>query len=221
MARIFSAWRLVIFALTLISGPVSLDMVFAASPASAQMEVEQNGEQENASWNLKQGNQNYNNQQYEEAISFYSRAAELYEQDNDLYKVAEALNRTGLSHRHLQDYSTAIAFYEKSLEIYQRLGSKSDEAKLFNNIGVSLYYLERYHDSIQKHQMALRIRGTLGSKQDIIESLENMMKPYKKLGDEDKVLALRQTVVEMKRTTSKSSNDPRTDMNRNDSSNSR
>src|SRR3989344_1307089 len=101
----------------------------------------------------QKGNDLFDLERYDEAISYYDQALEIDPDD------IVALTNKGLALRNLERYEEAISYYDRVLEI------DPNDALVLNNKGVALYKLDRNEEALDYYDMALEIdtKASFGS----------------------------------------------------------
>src|SRR3989338_1587787 len=93
----------------------------------------------------QKGNDLFDLERYDEAISYYDQVLEIDPDD------VVALTNKGLALRNLERYEEAISYYDRVLEI------DPNDALVLNNKGVALYNLDRNEEALDYYDMALEI----------------------------------------------------------------
>ena len=111
---------------------------------------------------------------YQKAIHYYSKAAEIYKEIDDEENLSAVYNSIGYSYINIYAEDKAIEFYLKSLEIYKKLGNESGMAMNYMDIG-NLYYVQEHYPNSKKYfQDALSIYEKLEDTIGIASSYINL-----------------------------------------------
>src|SRR6056297_330735 len=107
---------------------------------------------------------------YDEALSFFNKANEIYNEVNDKKGEADLYYYTGISHNNLNNVKKAEASFLKSLNLYKSFNLKSGLEKSYRALyainrdkestSKALYFLElaqKYSDSLSKEQQRSNI----------------------------------------------------------------
>lgn len=127
----------------------------------------------------------------EEAILFYERAIEMYEQLDppQLEDVADICNNLGFIYRSLGNMDTAETLLLKGLEICHNLYGQNHEktATLFNNVGA--LYLKSGYDEQAREMHGMALEGRLASvgenHPDTAQSYSNLALTLAQIGEND------------------------------------
>jgi tetratricopeptide (TPR) repeat protein len=127
--------------------------------------------------------------EYEEAITFYDKAIEIYKKTlplNDL-SFASTYNNIGNVYRNMGDYPKALSSYEKAHEIKQQSlpPNHPDLAGSYNNMGIVHKNMGDYPKALSSHEKALEIRkqSLPPNHPDLAGSYNNIGAVYGNMGD--------------------------------------
>ena len=122
-----------------------------------------------------EGNQLFDLQKYEEAISYYDQAIAIKPDDHEVW-----YNR-GVALQKLQEYRQAIASYDKAIAI------KPDDHEVWYHRGVALEKLQEYREAIASYDKAIAIKPdddqvwcNRGVAFEKLKEYEEALKCYKK-----------------------------------------
>ncbi|MEP6774169.1 MAG: tetratricopeptide repeat protein [Chloroflexota bacterium] len=110
---------------------------------------------------------------YEQALTFYETALQVYEQLGDKRGLAGAYAGLGLIANDHRDVARVSEFYEKSLVLYRELGDQTNVAKLLNNWGHTLLGHGDYVRARYLFEEGLAVSLQLGNKRFITSLLLN------------------------------------------------
>jgi len=134
-------------------------------------------------YNLGVEFQEYNN--YERAIGNFQKALLIFEELQDLEKIANTNNFIGFCYINLYAEDKAIEYYLKSLKVYKALNDEIGIAMNYTDIG-NLYYDHENFDSSKKYyQDALSIYEKLNDTAGIASSYLNLGNVYSDEGEID------------------------------------
>lgn len=111
---------------------------------------------------------------YANAIDYYTRSLNIWEDIGNKNGISSSLNNIGLVYDEQGDYASAIDYYTRSLFIYEEIGDKNGVSISLNNIGLIYYYQNDYVNAIDYHTRSLTIRKEIGDKKGIASSLNNI-----------------------------------------------
>lgn len=111
---------------------------------------------------------------YANAIDYYTRSLNIWEDIGNKNGISSSLNNIGLVYDEQGDYASAIDYYTRSLFIYEEIGDKKGVSISLNNIGLIYYYQNDYVNAIDYHTRSLTIRKEIGDKKGIASSLNNI-----------------------------------------------
>jgi len=113
---------------------------------------------------LAEGNDLRNRSQFQLALAPYESALNLYQQLNNRYGEAQALNHIGIVNYSLGNYPAALDYYQQSLVISRELGDRATEALTLTNIGIVNDLLGNYPTALDYYQQSLLITRELGDR---------------------------------------------------------
>lgn len=77
----------------------------------------------------------YKAQRWQQALTKFQSALELYQQSGNRLSTASTLNNIGLVYASLGNYPEALLYYEESLTLKRELGNREGEARTLHHIG--------------------------------------------------------------------------------------
>jgi tetratricopeptide (TPR) repeat protein len=142
--------------------------------------------------------------EYEDAITFYDKAIEIYKKKlppNDL-SFASFYNNIGNVYRNMGDYPKALSSYEKAHEIKQQSLPPNDLsfASFYNNIGNVYLNMGDYPKALSSYEKALEIKqqSLPPNHPDLASSYNNIGVVYDSMGDYPKALSSYEKALEIK-----------------------
>jgi len=120
------------------------------------------------------GNILYDQGDYEEAASMYSKSLGVREKISDKKGIAEAYNNLGNVYYEQGDYQRSAEMMEKSLKIMHEIGFQIGIAGVYNNLGTTYQDLGRYQEALEMHQGSLAIREEIGDMPGVAMSNANL-----------------------------------------------
>ncbi len=112
---------------------------------------------------------------FDDAIAFYHKALQIYEDAGDLYNAASDYHHLGIVAQLQRRFDDAIAFYQKALQIYEDANDFYSAAKEYHHLGIVAQLQRRFDDAIAFYHKALQICEATGD-------LYNAAKQYHHLG---------------------------------------
>ncbi|NEP10426.1 MAG: tetratricopeptide repeat protein [Symploca sp. SIO2C1] len=123
---------------------------------------------------VKQGNQQYRNNQYQQALQTYQEVLVIYREIGDSTGEAIALHLMGAVYNQLDDYSEALKFYRQSLAIYRAIPYQEGEARILNSIGAVYQQQGQYNQALEYYQQSLTLRRNIKDRVGEGETLTNL-----------------------------------------------
>lgn len=103
---------------------------------------------------FNEGIELYQADNWQQALTKWQRALELYRQAGNNIRELNTLNRIGGVYQNLEDYSNALQYYEESLSIARLRNDHEIEAHILNNIAVIYQLQGNYLKTLQYQQKA-------------------------------------------------------------------
>ncbi|NEQ66763.1 MAG: CHAT domain-containing protein [Symploca sp. SIO2D2] len=170
--------------------------IFSESTVVAQTSEPQKVEADRL---FEQGEQQYDNSQFQAAIQSWQQTLSIYQEIGDRQGEAKSRNNLGIAYYLLGEYQKAIDFHQLSLEIAREIGYRRVEADSLNNLGNAYYSLGEYQKAIDFHQLSLEIEREIGNHRGEADSLGNLGLAYYLLGEYQKAIDFHQLSLEIKR----------------------
>ncbi len=115
---------------------------------------------------------------YSEALVYYKKGSNQFEEIGDQKGIASCLNATGLIYLYKNDYSKALNYFTRSLKIRDEIGDPQGVASVLNNIGYIYHNQGDYAYALDYYSQSLEIREEIGDQQGIATSLLNIGETY-------------------------------------------
>lgn len=115
---------------------------------------------------------------YSEALVYYKKGSNQFEEIGDPEGIASCLNATGLIYLYKNDYSKALSYFTRSLKIRDEIGDSQGVASVLNNIGYIYHNQGDYAYALDYYSQSLEIREEIGDQQGIATSLLNIGETY-------------------------------------------
>jgi len=144
---------------------------------------------------VKQGNQYYRNNQYQQALQTYQQVLAIYREIGDSTGEAVALHFIGAVYNQLDDYSEALKFYRQSLAIYRAIPYNQGEARILNSIGGVYQQQGQYNQALEYYQQSLTLRRNIKDRVGEGETLTNLGALYYNQGQYAQSLELYQQAL--------------------------
>ena len=97
---------------------------------------------------FQEGDRQYSNGLYKEAILAYQKAFLKAEAANDRLGTGRAFNSIGLAYYQLEEYSSALSNYQNALAVFQAINSSTNKAIVLNRIGLVYDKLGNLEESL-------------------------------------------------------------------------
>jgi tetratricopeptide (TPR) repeat protein len=121
--------------------------------------------------------------EYDKALEYYDKALPLFQELNNLERLAAVYNSMGIAQSETGQFNLALENYLKSLDAMTQVGNKKGISVAYNSIGNVYIDLADYAQAIQYHQMSLTIKQELNDNDGIAFSFNNIGLAYKKQSD--------------------------------------
>ncbi len=117
------------------------------------------------------GNAKVKQGDYDQAFTFYFKALEIAEKNNNLKSISDLYNNLGVGYNDLKKYDRATEYHLRALKIRKELGLKKEVGASLQNLG-NIYY-NKMEDStaMSYYQQALKIQKQIGDRSNEATSL--------------------------------------------------
>jgi tetratricopeptide (TPR) repeat protein len=137
--------------------------------------------------------------EYDEALSRYQKALEIFRELDDQKGLAVNLHLIGYISQDKGNYGDALQKYQESLKIHEQIGDLNGIAENLHHIGMILQDKGNYKDALQKYQESLEIKRKTGDTQGISIALHQIGMIYQDKGNHEDALQKYQESLEIKR----------------------
>ncbi len=127
---------------------------------------------------------------YERARYFCAESLVRWREVNDVWWIADSLNRLGHAAQQQGDYDNAVAYYEESESLYHQLEDRSGIALALNRLGHLAQLTGNYLQAMMLIEQSLTIRRELGEKRGIASSLNALAEMARFSGDYERACVL-------------------------------
>jgi signal transduction histidine kinase/CheY-like chemotaxis protein len=156
------------------SYPDNLDQVFHYSK-ELLLNAEQSNDNVSIGYaNFYLGKYYYDNDDFENALNYFSKASEIYNGLNDNNMMAEIHYNLGLANQYLNHYDEALENYQKSVEIFSLLGNEEKVAYNYQVIGTLYNDIEKYSLALFYYEKAIEIYKEKGNRSKVAAILQNI-----------------------------------------------
>jgi len=121
--------------------------------------------------------------EYENALKYYERCRDLYEEIGDGLGIAKIIVNIAGVYFKQGNYSEALAYYEEALGAYQKLSNKRGEADSHTGIGIVHKMLNNPVKALESYQKALAITKEIGDKRSMLMNMNNLGSLYIQQGE--------------------------------------
>lgn len=146
--------------------------------------IENNTREEGVAW-FNLGEVNSYGFRYDSAVSFYSRALDLFKKTGDDYYVSYTLNNLGWLSNMYGRYDTAVSYYFESIKYIDREKHADDLAYVYINLGNASHHLGKYHTAINYFQKSISLLSKFGDSSALAYAYNGMGLAYKFHGNFD------------------------------------
>ncbi|MFB2877786.1 tetratricopeptide repeat protein [Floridanema aerugineum] len=153
--------------------------VFAQIPDARKME---------ADLLFRQGNQQFQISQVEEALQFWQQALAIYREIKNRQGEAASLGNLGIAYDSLGDYTKAIVYYQQCLIITQEIEDRFNEGRVLGNLGATYSSLGDYAKAIEYQRQSLAIKREIKDRQGEGQALGNLGTVSRLLADYAKAI---------------------------------
>ena len=115
---------------------------------------------------------------YPEAITYYLKATEIFEQTNDDDGLTQSLSNIGNLQNLLRNYDKALDYALQSLAIAEKINKQASIAYSSRLLGRIYRGLKKYDEALHAYERAQHMYETLGARRDISETLTSIGNIY-------------------------------------------
>lgn len=161
--------------------------------ASVLAQTSTNSTRREANRLLNQGNQQFQQNQFEQALTILQQALNLYQTLGDLGGQGDVLFQLGQVYEILGQYEQSLECYRQAGAIFWKLGEQDNRAGAFSGVGIVYLRTGRYSQAIAAFQQALEIVPNAAV------PLNGLGLAYSYLGQYDRALKFHQQVLAIRR----------------------
>lgn len=132
-------------------------------------------EQENSENYIEIGNQLYEEQEYNQALKYYSKATNHYQTENNINMQAESHLKTGNTYFELKNYPEALNQYNNALKLYKNINNGMGSG--YSQTGIALTYQKQGEHEQARHYYYMAVNTF------------EQLKDYKRAGIVEKLIA--------------------------------
>jgi len=122
---------------------------------------------------------------YEDALTYYLTALEIYEQSGDKAKQATVNNNIGLVYSYLGINDKAIAYHLRAKAVFEALQNQKGISEVYNNIAIIYANDGDLNKALEYFKYSLTLEKELEDQKGIAESLNNVGAVYYYMGEID------------------------------------
>jgi len=117
---------------------------------------------------------------YDDALSSFRRAAELYDKLGDRIGLGEQFGNIGSVYREMEEWSAALESYSKGLAVFEEVDHKRGVADQYSNIAYVHSRQGRLESAFQFFQKAMALYDEVGEerKSQLCDQNIQVLKPY-------------------------------------------
>ncbi|MDF5729082.1 MAG: CHAT domain-containing tetratricopeptide repeat protein, partial [Rhizonema sp. PD38] len=148
---------------------------------------------------LQQGMQQYQKNQFLEALRYLQQALTLYKEIKDPLNEGKVLHQLGKVNLNLGNYAKVIEYEQQWLKIAQDLKNRQAEATALGLLGITYFYLGNYTEAIKYEQQSLTIARDLKDQGGEGAALGNLGNAYLALNNYVKAIESEQQHLQIAR----------------------
>ncbi|MFX1252496.1 MAG: tetratricopeptide repeat protein [Promethearchaeota archaeon] len=134
---------------------------------------------------------------YTDAMNYYQKALDIYENLDNHIGRAEQLSNMGIIYRFTGKPQQALEHFQKSFDIYEDLDNDMGRASQLGNMGIIYLDTGEPQKSLECHQKSLEINERLGNLIGMANALGNMGMTYREVGKPQQALECHQKSLEI------------------------
>lgn len=142
------------------------------------LSTEQNNQPMTASFYNMMGNVLKEKNNYNEAVDYYLKATEIFEQVQDDDGLTQSLSNIGNLQNLMGDYDKALEYAQQSLVIAEKINKQPSIAYSNRLLGRIYRKLQKYDDALLVYQKAIEVYEALDARRDVSETLTSMGNIY-------------------------------------------
>ncbi|MBD2356679.1 CHAT domain-containing protein [Tolypothrix sp. FACHB-123] len=169
--------------------PINRSAIVGITQASAQTPEARKAEADKL---FQQGNQQYNNSDFEAALRLWQQALIIYQEIKNRQGEGYALSNIGGAYHALAEYQKAIDYFQQSLAIAKEIKDRKLEGVVLGGLGIAYHVLGNYKKAIDYHQQDLAIAKEIKNREDEGRALGNLGNAYYNLADYPKAIEYQQ-----------------------------
>ena len=112
--------------------------------------------------------------QFSEAIAYFQKALQIFEDVGDFYNAAPDYHHLGMVAQEQRQFSEAIAYFQKALQIFEDVGDFYNAAGEYHQLGVVAQEQRQFTEAIPYYQKALQIREDAGDFYKAADDYQNL-----------------------------------------------
>lgn len=120
---------------------------------------------------------------YQAAFESYTNALHFFQKSGELYEQAQCLIGIGIVLARQQKLDEASSYLESGIKIQRKIADRFGEAQALNNLGVVQKMQNKINEAINSFQKSLRLKQEVGDQQGIANSLTNLAIAYENSGE--------------------------------------
>ncbi|MHA1933318.1 MAG: tetratricopeptide repeat protein, partial [Promethearchaeota archaeon] len=136
---------------------------------------------------------------FEEALTQFDKAFQIFNHLDDLTGKASCLNSIGLIYTSLQDYPEALNCFEEAIQIDEQLKDLPGKAIHLYNLGIIYHNQKKYHEALKQYEKAIKIYEQLRDLGGKIACINNIGLLYQDRKNYDKALKQYDSVMKFQK----------------------
>ena len=98
---------------------------------------------------------------YNQALTHYQHALDLFTEVGDSVNMGEALNGIGLAYYFKSEYNMAVGHFYRALSCFEQTGLKGNAANIYSNLGMVSSRIGDYKKAIENYTQAAGLNGEI------------------------------------------------------------
>ncbi len=136
------------------------------------------------------GNAYFNVSNFSEAVKYYEKAKNIFEEMKDSVSLAIVYNGLGTAHEYLSNYTISVEYFLNALQLYHRAGNENQNGltEVYINLGSLYRELSLFNTALSYYDTTLSIHTRNGNELGISNVYNSIGNLYDDMDDQTKAL---------------------------------